>query len=375
MKRGTLRHRKVYDLADALGVRRAEAVGLLTALWDMTAETFANGDIREARPAYLAEQCLWYADGKMLLEGLIACRLVDRLDNGALYIHDWHVHSENTVHNKIARARSWFANGANPKLTALQKKEKKEAAQFYTEHVCPWAQLRRDCDVTTEGLRRGPPPLPCLALASASALPLPEPLPKEEEACPPPNNAADVLPSIPESTNRSKASRKKPRASLDPEFPEFYNAYPRHEARADAEKAWGQLDGQRPAVAALIAAVKVQTSAKGWRGQNRQFCPLPASWLRGKRWLDEVDKSNRTLDAPPPSQVLNEVGQFALLPSEERARWLADAKLRNPDQPAPVLVNAAMQLWLKDQQRKAKDDVPRLTIAMPHHEPQAQNQA
>ena len=70
-------------------------------------------------------------------------------------------------------------------------------------------------------------------------------------------------------------------------FDDFYALYPRHSARLDAFKAWGQIgsDNQRKALEALPAHVRAWQA----KGTEKHFIPLPASWLRGERWDDEVE--------------------------------------------------------------------------------------
>lgn len=72
-------------------------------------------------------------------------------------------------------------------------------------------------------------------------------------------------------------------ANLDG-FEQFYAAYFRRDARKDAIKAWGQVDGDAH-LDAILAALAWQTP--DYLKKERQFRPLPASWLRGERWDDE----------------------------------------------------------------------------------------
>jgi hypothetical protein len=64
-------------------------------------------------------------------------------------------------------------------------------------------------------------------------------------------------------------------------FDAFYTAFPRHEARRDAEKAWKQL---RPD-AALQAVILTHLQTRRWPA-DKKFVPLPATFLRGRRWED-----------------------------------------------------------------------------------------
>jgi len=168
MKTGTTRHRKVYALAETLGIRRAEAVGILTGFWELAGEQFPDGDFSKAPLSYLAEYCMWHQDkGQELLDALIKAELVDVLDDGRRYIHDWHDHCENTVHRKLWRRKARFANGLPPKLAALDRQDKIDAGVWYSENT-----PENSNGIPAES-RRGPLPLPI-------PIPLPKPLPKPE---------------------------------------------------------------------------------------------------------------------------------------------------------------------------------------------------
>ena len=70
-------------------------------------------------------------------------------------------------------------------------------------------------------------------------------------------------------------------------FEVFYSEYLRHEARKDARKAWGQARVTDELFATLMAALRLQNEFK-YAGKETCFIPLPASWLRGERWTDEI---------------------------------------------------------------------------------------
>lgn len=67
----------------------------------------------------------------------------------------------------------------------------------------------------------------------------------------------------------------------------FLSTYPRREARADGRKAWVQTRAVRPPLSALIDALAAHALAGEWSLERRKFIPLPATWLRGKRWEDD----------------------------------------------------------------------------------------
>lgn len=81
--------------------------------------------------------------------------------------------------------------------------------------------------------------------------------------------------------------------SRDGEFTDFYAAYPRKEARRDAARAWTQTAAARPPLAELLATIGRQRP--GWT--DPKYIPLPATWLRGHRWLDEPAKAPQAAGA------------------------------------------------------------------------------
>ena len=79
------------------------------------------------------------------------------------------------------------------------------------------------------------------------------------------------------------------------EFLIFYQAYPKHKAKNDAWKAWKQQTGNRPAIDILLKAIENQKQSDEWQKDNGQFIPLPATWLRGGRWDDEIESPKDNL--------------------------------------------------------------------------------
>lgn len=80
-------------------------------------------------------------------------------------------------------------------------------------------------------------------------------------------------------------------ASGDPDgFAEFWNAYPNRKAKQDAVKAWLKINPNDDLQAGILNAVLLQSKGKDWTKDEGAFVPHAASWLNGRRWLDEVDR-------------------------------------------------------------------------------------
>lgn len=85
----------------------------------------------------------------------------------------------------------------------------------------------------------------------------------------------------PLTTNQQKP---KPLVADATGFNEFWEAYPRKEAKPKALAAWKKLT---PPLQQVIDALTWQKAQEQWIKDGGQFIPLPASYLNAKRWLDE----------------------------------------------------------------------------------------
>lgn len=85
--------------------------------------------------------------------------------------------------------------------------------------------------------------------------------------------------------------RGRPRKSSDlHRFEEWYKEYPRKVGRGNAEKAWRNLGPSDELVDTMVRALRAQHYQPDWMKDNGAFIPHPATWLNGKRWLDELPK-------------------------------------------------------------------------------------
>lgn len=71
-------------------------------------------------------------------------------------------------------------------------------------------------------------------------------------------------------------------------FEVFWAAYPRHEAKGTAAKAWDRLAPDEALQGRILAAIVTQRAAAGWRRDNGKFIPHAATWLNARRWDDET---------------------------------------------------------------------------------------
>jgi hypothetical protein len=80
--------------------------------------------------------------------------------------------------------------------------------------------------------------------------------------------------------------------------------YPRHEARADAEKAFAKLDPSEDLLAEMIRAIERQKQRGCLQPRTtedgRSTIPYPATWLNKRRWTDELP-AGQPAPSPPDS--------------------------------------------------------------------------
>ena len=70
-------------------------------------------------------------------------------------------------------------------------------------------------------------------------------------------------------------------------FDRFWSAYPRHEGKQAALKAFSKVNPSDELLQTMIEAIEKQKQSDQWVKDGGQYIPHPATWLNGKRWEDE----------------------------------------------------------------------------------------
>lgn len=86
---------------------------------------------------------------------------------------------------------------------------------------------------------------------------------------------------------RTKTKTKTNSYSFVQNFEKFWNAYPRRQAKKDAEKAWMKLEPDEELTSRIISAVNSTKDSPEWKKEGGKFIPLPSTYLNGRRWEDE----------------------------------------------------------------------------------------
>lgn len=74
-------------------------------------------------------------------------------------------------------------------------------------------------------------------------------------------------------------------------FDIFWTAYPKHAAKADAQKAFKALNPNDELLRTILSAIETWKKTDDWMKDGGKFVPLPATYIRGKRWEDELPKT------------------------------------------------------------------------------------
>lgn len=185
-KRGTLEHPKTKRLARILGVCPGVAMGMLETIWHWVGDYRKDGAVTmvDLEDALDSGGWLTMFSAEMVAAAMTnverECIWLDVLPDGRLYIHDWHVHSDDAVNRALARAKRYFANGLRPDLTRLGKDEREAIRAHFdamesfnpsTPEALSMDSNARDAqDVRTSGALPEPEPEP-----EPEPVPVPEP--------------------------------------------------------------------------------------------------------------------------------------------------------------------------------------------------------
>lgn len=92
-------------------------------------------------------------------------------------------------------------------------------------------------------------------------------------------------------------------AGFPEDFLHFWDAYPRKQNKTDALKAWLQMEKFLPTIDELCVAINIQSQSEQWQKSGGMYVPMPATWLRGMRWEDEIEVSLPKGSQPKEAQL------------------------------------------------------------------------
>lgn len=104
------------------------------------------------------------------------------------------------------------------------------------------------------------------------------------------------------------AQKPKPTSA---DFTLFYTAYPRKQGKQAALKAWLKSGITYAEIKDRLEAFK---ASEDWRKDDGKYIPMPATWINGKRWEDELLKTASARPQKSRGQCIGEAGQrYAML--------------------------------------------------------------
>ena len=133
-KRGVLTHRKTRRLARLLDIDQATALGYLEALWHVAAEQRPRGDIGAiADDDLVDEMFVRTPDAKAFIAALAEAGWLDPHPVHRLIVHDWSIHADEHVRQRLHRRNQTFADGRSP--WCLREKNTSEEAENTSRKV------------------------------------------------------------------------------------------------------------------------------------------------------------------------------------------------------------------------------------------------
>lgn len=83
-------------------------------------------------------------------------------------------------------------------------------------------------------------------------------------------------------------------------FNEFWLKYPYKANKPSALRAWNKINPDDSLKAQMFEAIEKATKSENWLKEDGKYIPLPASWLNGHRWEDQivVKKKDRSFNPP-----------------------------------------------------------------------------
>jgi hypothetical protein len=254
MKRGTPYHPKTFQLAEALKIPWAMAIGHLELLFHFTAQYAPQGNIGKFSAKRIASGIGWNGKPEKILDALVLTGWLDRSEVHDYLVHGWSEHVDRSTLQRLNRLG----------LSTIQQNQG-DTAKVCTQNVS----------------------LTCTP-------PVPEPEPE------PTTTAHTTLAGESEKPTRVKPTR------VDAErvrwFEEFYLLYPRHEAKAAATKVFMRVIQKQEVFDTMMSSLKLQLPSL--LAKEAQYRPLPATWLNQRRWEDELPGLTLFPKSTPPAAAM-----------------------------------------------------------------------
>jgi len=287
-----LRNWKLGALARAIGVSKVTAIGHLHILWWWGLDNTPDGNLTGISEEDIAEGAMWEGDAHTFVSALIRAGFVDSEDGEEqceLSFHNWQkyggkiIASRQTNAEKQARFRKKQRDG-NVTEDSTNKSDTSN------QHVTVTLPSRNQIDKIRVDKTR----VDKRNLEVVHTSPNLEPSGNDTFAadaamCVPISSVEEIQP-----ITRTRTAPKPRQANAEQlaAFERWYQLYPVHKQRQDAERAWLKLNPD----AALICRLEEDVGQRRQRDRQWQegYIPHPATYLNGRRWEDDIDDKPRT---------------------------------------------------------------------------------
>lgn len=93
-----------------------------------------------------------------------------------------------------------------------------------------------------------------------------------------------------------RSARKQEAAAL---FDRFWAEYPRKDDKKNAQRAFLRIKPDEETLQGILAALRRQKNSRQWMDAGGRYIPLPATWINGERWNDQMQEGppGRTVSA------------------------------------------------------------------------------
>lgn len=92
-----------------------------------------------------------------------------------------------------------------------------------------------------------------------------------------------------QSAEYKKKNKKKISISVNDNFEDFWQVYPKKVNKKEAISAWNKA--KLPPLQTILKSIEKQKKSSQWLEQDGKFIPYPSSWLNKERWNDELQSS------------------------------------------------------------------------------------
>lgn len=111
------------------------------------------------------------------------------------------------------------------------------------------------------------------------------------------NNTSNNITSI----NNTPYNPPKGKSEFEDKFEMFWNEYPRHDNKQKTIKWFEKNNPSNELLEIMLEKIKLLKQTNQWK--NKQYIPMPTTWLNGNRWEDEV-----IIEEPPkPKSIYEEI--------------------------------------------------------------------